>query len=319
MNVAGVSAASRATRDAAGCVRSSSAAKSKPPSRITTSSPSSTQVHRERTQRVDDLGEVPREWLVVAAAQLDVFTVDECEAAQFRPLRFVRVRADRQLALERCEHRLDHQRHHAIPAPSAPSRSCARELVKAVGELPKNIATAGQRLEPGSCTTQPNRSRNDQCNSRSFHCCSSRRPAASLIPIRSSPTIPCEDEASESYESSELAASGDGRWAGTSGCMNLWDDNGFSTPPGAQGIRLVVKNDGFNDKASSLVNKTGSYWRIYEARLRGYSVCIKPHSHITNLKTHQALIGSWGDRISSMQRIGSNQVKYCLQIIGDSN
>ena len=126
-----------------------------------------------------------------------------------------------------------------------------------------------------------------------------------------------EDEATESFE----LAGNDDLWAGTSNCMNLWDDNGFSDRHLARKDHdSSLKNDSFNDKASSLVNKTGSYWRIYEdTGYEGYSVCIRPHSHITNLKDHWALIGSWADRISSMKRISGSQVDYCLRVIGDRN
>jgi hypothetical protein len=129
-----------------------------------------------------------------------------------------------------------------------------------------------------------------------------------------------EDETTESSESA-LAASRDDRWAGTSGCMNLWDDNGFSdTHLARKDHDSSLKNDSFNDKASSLVNKTGAYWRIYEdTGYEGYSVCIRPHSHITNLKDHWSVNGSWGDRISSMKRITSGQVDSCLRVIGDKN
>jgi Peptidase inhibitor family I36 len=128
------------------------------------------------------------------------------------------------------------------------------------------------------------------------------------------------EEATEAFESAEpLAASRDDLWAGTSGCMNLWDDNGFSDTHLARTDHdSTFKNDGFNDKASSLVNKTGSYWRIYEdTGYEGYSVCIRPHSHITNLKDHWAINGSWGDHISSMKRISSSS--HCLRILGDRN
>src|SRR5206468_1196405 len=75
------------------------------------------EVAAERTQRLDDLGEVASEWPAVAAAQLDVTTLDEREATQTIPLRLVQIPSDRQLALQRRQHRLGRAVHAGKLAP----------------------------------------------------------------------------------------------------------------------------------------------------------------------------------------------------------
>ena len=72
MKLAGVSAASRSTRLAAGCTRCWSAKKSSRPPVITTISPSTVQRSRQlRAERGDQVGEVARHRLAVAAVDLD--------------------------------------------------------------------------------------------------------------------------------------------------------------------------------------------------------------------------------------------------------
>lgn len=127
------------------------------------------------------------------------------------------------------------------------------------------------------------------------------------------------EEADLASDPVELAArSRDDRWPGEKYHMNLWDDNGFDDRRVSRETHdSTFKNDNFNDKASSLVNKTSSYWAIYEdTGYEGYFACVRPHSHVTNLKDHDALIGTWGDRISSMERINVNR---CGSFIGDKN
>ena len=60
---------------------------------------------RQREERLDDLGEVPREWAVVTASQVDPVSLAERERAEAVPLRLVQVAVARQLALEAREHR----------------------------------------------------------------------------------------------------------------------------------------------------------------------------------------------------------------------
>ena len=91
-NDAGVSAASRRTRDSAGWMRCSSASKSRPRSSASgmTISPSTTQRSGScGQQRLDQLGEVAGERPLVAAGQLDLVAVAEHDAAEAVPLRLV--------------------------------------------------------------------------------------------------------------------------------------------------------------------------------------------------------------------------------------
>jgi hypothetical protein len=124
--------------------------------------------------------------------------------------------------------------------------------------------------------------------------------------------------------SSELAAgSRDHLWPGTAGRFNLWDDHGYSdTHVARESHDSSFLNDGFNDKASSFVNKTNRIWKVYvDAGYENMDACVRPHHHATDLKDWDYPFGgSWGDKISSIKRMprGYNTAR-CFRFIGNRN
>ena len=112
-NEAGASAASLATRDAAGCRRSCSVSKSRPPSLAMTISPSRTHPSGRRRQKwIVQVGEVAIERLEIAALDVDLArAAAEHHRPEAIPFRFVQPR----VAFRDCignfrEHRLDRRR-----------------------------------------------------------------------------------------------------------------------------------------------------------------------------------------------------------------
>jgi hypothetical protein len=97
---------------------------------------------------------------------------------------------------------------------------------------------------------------------------------------------------------------------GTSGALNLWDDTGYTdTHQVRYNYDSNFGNDGFNDKASSLSNRTAYYWKLYSNRdYEGYGYCIRPYSKVPNLKSayYSTLAGEWwsfNDVISSVKKM----------------
>jgi hypothetical protein len=90
---------------------------------------------------------------------------------------------------------------------------------------------------------------------------------------------------------------------GNSGYITFWDDNGyrdrsidFTTGEGSDDLDDL----GFEDKASSFVNKTSTYWVIYEKKhldRSGRMLCVRPNSHLSNMDTV-----SFGDKMSSLRQ-----------------
>jgi hypothetical protein len=88
---------------------------------------------------------------------------------------------------------------------------------------------------------------------------------------------------------------------GTIGYLNLWWDANYS------GLHIQrsccdsnLRDDGFNNVASSVVNRTASYWMLYDyTGYGGARVCIRPFSHVSNL----ADVG-WNDRIGAVESWG---------------
>jgi hypothetical protein len=74
-------------------------------------------------------------------------------------------------------------------------------------------------------------------------------------------------------------------------------------------------NDGFNDKASSLSNRTSYYWLVYEhSYYGGARLCIRPYSHVSDLYDYKYEFeypsggtgtAYWNDKISSVQKQGT--------------
>ncbi|MEV6711504.1 peptidase inhibitor family I36 protein [Lentzea sp. NPDC051208] len=91
---------------------------------------------------------------------------------------------------------------------------------------------------------------------------------------------------------------------GNSGYITFWDDNGyrdrfidFTNGEGSDDLDDL----GFEDKASSFVNKTSTYWVIYENKNRlGRKLCVRPNSHLTNMNDV-----SFGDKMSSLRQARS--------------
>ena len=95
---------------------------------------------------------------------------------------------------------------------------------------------------------------------------------------------------------------------GTSGKLNLWDDDDFTdTHESRYEYDSDFRNDDFNDKASSIINRTSRYWMLYEHRdYGGFRACIRPYSYVRELGnvefTYQGYTYNWNDRISSVRR-----------------
>ncbi len=96
---------------------------------------------------------------------------------------------------------------------------------------------------------------------------------------------------------------------GVSGALTLWDDNGYSdTRQVRYSYDSNFGNDGFNDKASSISNRTPNYWMLYwNDNYGGLRVCIRPYSRVSNLKDADFQIsGFWfdmNDVISSVKEM----------------
>ncbi|OXM44505.1 hypothetical protein CFP75_34375 [Amycolatopsis alba DSM 44262] len=86
---------------------------------------------------------------------------------------------------------------------------------------------------------------------------------------------------------------------GLSNRITFWDDTGYKDTykdfePGNGSENL--DDVGFGDKASSFVNKTSTYWLIYEHKNRGgKALCVRPNSHLSNMDSV-----SFGDKMSSI-------------------
>ncbi|SDZ46548.1 hypothetical protein SAMN05421504_12010 [Amycolatopsis xylanica] len=90
---------------------------------------------------------------------------------------------------------------------------------------------------------------------------------------------------------------------GNSGRITFWDDNGyrdrsidFAPGEGSEDLDDL----GFEDKASSFVNKTAYYWIIASNKNQGGTkLCVRPNSHLANLDDV-----SFGDKMSSLRSAG---------------
>jgi hypothetical protein len=110
---------------------------------------------------------------------------------------------------------------------------------------------------------------------------------------------------------------------GVSGALNLWDDKEYNdTRQVRYNYDSNFGNDGFNDKASSLSNRTAYYWLLYEDRdYGGFRACIRPYSRVSNLNnyryTDHPWSSTWNDAISSVKkRTTSSTSCDGAQIIG---
>ena len=110
---------------------------------------------------------------------------------------------------------------------------------------------------------------------------------------------------------------------GRSGYLNLWQDHGYGGH--LEYRKSYDRNFGndwccgglrtFDDRASSMVNRTGNYWFVHrDAQMQGPFFCIRPYSKIYNLADY-----GWGDKISSVLRAsnwGSTRPPACTTVYG---
>ncbi len=160
---------------------------------------------------------------------------------------------------------------------------------------------------------------------------------AALLALLPATFAACLDEVPEG-ELTEEEIAGDGQpdetdgpliiesGIGVSGALNLYDDQDYSdTRQVRYSYDSNFGNDGFNDKASSLSNRTGYYWKLYShSDYDGRGYCIRPYSKVPNLKYayYSSLAGEWwgfGDVISSVKKMTTSS-SSCdgSRIIGDT-
>jgi hypothetical protein len=95
---------------------------------------------------------------------------------------------------------------------------------------------------------------------------------------------------------------------GVLGALNLWDDRFYmDTRQVRYNYDSNFDNDGFDNKTSSLSNRTGYYWLLYEHRdYRGARLCIRPYSKVAYIDDYSFDYGiffrRWGDDISSVKK-----------------
>jgi hypothetical protein len=96
---------------------------------------------------------------------------------------------------------------------------------------------------------------------------------------------------------------------GVAGKLNLWDDRNYTdTHVSRYSYDSSFNNDGFNDKASSVSNRTPYYWLLYwDSGYGDFRACIRPYSRVANLKDSDFQVsGYWfdmNDVISSVKRM----------------
>ena len=111
---------------------------------------------------------------------------------------------------------------------------------------------------------------------------------------------------------------------GVRGALTLWDDTDFSdTRQVRYSYDSNFGNDGFNDKASSVANRTDYFWKLYEdTDYHGKTICIRPHSFVSNLGKYQrdccVLSKDWGDAVSSAKKMTTSRSSCAVSlIVGD--
>lgn len=105
------------------------------------------------------------------------------------------------------------------------------------------------------------------------------------------------------------AHAADANYPGFAGYLNLWEDSGYLK---TLAFGNVDNNDlhgiGFNDKASSVVNKMDVYWLLYDdTYFRDRAMCVRPHSHYSKLSD-----AGFNDKTSSV-KAGTTSSASCLQ------
>ena len=107
---------------------------------------------------------------------------------------------------------------------------------------------------------------------------------------------------------------------GYAGNLNLWEDSSYRGHlEHRTSYDANFGNDkygtapvhSFNDGASSISNRTSSYWKLFrDKNYQGPAVCLRPGSQVSNLKTHG--IGDW---ISSAKKYGAGKPSGCSKTI----
>jgi hypothetical protein len=71
-----------------------------------------------------------------------------------------------------------------------------------------------------------------------------------------------------------------------------------------------------NDRLSSFVNRTGSWWILYEDKnYNGKKICVRPNSHDNNIGNDTG----YEDDISSFEKIGTSKPIGCDDVTGTAN
>jgi hypothetical protein len=113
------------------------------------------------------------------------------------------------------------------------------------------------------------------------------------------------------------ASASDANFPGMAGYLNLWDDTGYrDTFRARQFDDPDFHTSSFNDKTSSVINKTDIYWLLYDDTFyRDRAMCVSPHSHYSRLAD-----AGFNDKTSSV-RFGTTSANSCLgfPIIGIFN
>jgi hypothetical protein len=93
------------------------------------------------------------------------------------------------------------------------------------------------------------------------------------------------------------AHAADANYPGIAGDLNLWDDTSYTdTSKAFQYGAADLHVFSFNDKASSVVNKTDNYWLLFDDTwFEDRAMCVAPHSHYSNLGS-----AGFNDKTSSL-------------------
>ena len=113
---------------------------------------------------------------------------------------------------------------------------------------------------------------------------------------------------------------------GVSGRLTMWaNDNYKFCQQSRVSYDSNFRNDycvlagepyGFDDELSSFVNKTSSWWILFEDRDQsGARICVRPNSHDNNIGNDTG----YEDDISSVEKHGSSQPANCRDVTGDRN
>lgn len=109
---------------------------------------------------------------------------------------------------------------------------------------------------------------------------------------------------------------------GAKGRLNLYEDTGYRGHVESRlnydstfyNDKYGVRRHSFNDAASSISNRTSSYWKLYrDTNYKGPWVCIAPGDQFSSLKGPFPGIsgGSRSDWISSVDKLTASEAYSC--------